>query len=72
MPPIPTAEELAPRWREKGGPLGNYRAKKLPEQMSIKMENQRDWIHVVTEYYSDGNLHDYITKNNKMKEYEIA
>ena len=40
--------------------------------MNIKMENQRDWIHIVTDYYAEGSFYDYISKQGKIMEYEIA
>ena len=51
----------------------NLDRKHLPQQMSLKNENQRDWVHIVCDYYKDGNLSDYIAERAcKMKEYEIA
>ena len=44
----------------------------LPRQLTIEMENQRDWVHVVTDYYPDGTLEDYIFKKLEFREHEIA
>ena len=46
--------------------------KKFPKQMTIKMENQRDWVHLVTDYYPGENLMDHICSKVNFKEHELV
>ena len=42
------------------------------EQFDLKMQNQLDWVHMVTDYYPEGSLNDLLMrKGNTLKEYEI-
>ena len=40
--------------------------------MNIKHENQRDWVHLVSEYYPGGNLADKICAKVNFKEHELV
>lgn len=40
--------------------------------MNLLHENQRDWVHIVTDYYPEGNLADYIAKKVFFKEHEMV
>jgi len=40
--------------------------------MTILNENQRDWVHVVTDYYPGGSLNDYLVNKVIFKEHEIV
>lgn len=40
--------------------------------MTVKTENQRDWVHVVMDYYPEGNLSDYIFNKVTFKEHEMV
>ena len=41
------------------------------KQFDLLMQNQLDWLHVVTDYYPEGNLQDLLLRKATFKEYEL-
>ena len=62
-----------PVWRERPEVINNIPHRdRLPRQMTVLNENQRDWVHLVSEYYPEGNLSDMIMDKVNFKEHEMV
>lgn len=64
---------MRPKWRERPEVQKNIpKPGQLPKQMTVLMENQRDWIHLVSDYYPEGNLSQLILKKVNFREHELV